>query len=131
MNEAWQAAGFEGTISPTLVNKMRVKLSGKRRQISQDSRQGEGSRQKPKTATATPGKTMFVKEFLNDHPEGNGNDVNEAWKAAGFDGTISRTLVDKTRALLGLTGNLRGKTNKSKAPPTKGTLHRQEARAEA
>jgi hypothetical protein len=66
---------------------------------------------------------MFVKEFLNDHPEGNGNDVNEAWTAAGFQGTISRTLVDKTRALLGLTGNLRGKSKskasaKEKAPYT-------------
>ena len=69
---------------------------------------------KPKTITATPGKTMFVKEFLNDHPEGNYNDANEAWTAAGFEGTISRTLVDKTRALLGLTGNLR-ETKKSEA----------------
>ena len=47
---------------------------------------------------------MFVKEFLNDHPEGNVAAVNEAWQAAGFDGTISKTLVDKMRASLGLTG---------------------------
>jgi hypothetical protein len=53
---------------------------------------------------------MFVKEFLNDHPEGNVKAVNEAWTAAGFDGTISETLVYKARASLGLTGNLSGKT---------------------
>ena len=68
--------------------------------------------------TVTPGKTMFVKEFLNDHAEGNVDSVNEAWTAAGFEGTISRTLVDKTRALLGLTGNLRGKIKKSKEKTT-------------
>ena len=59
-----------------------------------------------KTASATPGKTSFVKEFLNDNPQGNSKAVNEAWKAAGFDGTISPTVVNKTRVLLGLTGNL-------------------------
>ena len=64
----------------------------------------------PKTATATPGKTSFLKEFLHDHPEGNVKAANEAWTAAGFDGTISETLVYKTRASLGLTGNLSGKT---------------------
>ena len=104
VNEAWQAAGFEGTISPTLVNKTRVKMTGKRRGKARTTAK------KPETIVATPGKTMFVKEFLNDHPEGNYNDVNEAWAAAGFEGTISRTLVDKMRALLWLTGNLRGKT---------------------
>ena len=38
---------------------------------------------------------MFVKEFLNDHPQGNVNAVNEAWRAAGFDGTISPTVVKR------------------------------------
>ena len=66
----------------------------------------------PKTATATPGKTSFLKEFLNDHPEGNVKAANEAWTAAGFDGTISEALVYKARASLGLTGNLSGKTKK-------------------
>ena len=65
------------------------------------------------TATATPGKTSFVKEFLNDHPQGNTKAVNEAWQAAGFEGTISPTVVNKTRASLGLTGNLSGKTKKT------------------
>ena len=44
--------------------------------------------------------------------------MNEAWQAAGFDGTISTTLVYKVRASLGLTGNLRGNTKKSKTSAT-------------
>ena len=121
VNEAWQAAGFEGTISPTLVNKTRVKLTGKRRGYSKTAAKEKPAPRMPKRALATPGKTMFVKEFLNDHPQGNVKAVNEAWQAAGFDGTISPTLVNKTRASLGLTGNIRGKTKaaaEGKATPT-------------
>ena len=126
VNEAWQAAGFEGTISPTLVNKTRVKmnLTGDLRGNSKTAAKQKAAPRLPKTVTATPGKTMFVKEFLNDHPEGNCKAVNEAWTAAGFDGTISEALVYKARASLGLTGNLSGKTKKSrtsaegKATPT-------------
>ena len=110
MNEAWQAAGFEGTISPTLVNKTRVKLTGNLRGNSKTAAKEKSAPRMPKTATATPGKTSFLKEFLHDHPEGNVKAVNEAWTAAGFDGTISETLVYKARASLGLTGNLSGKT---------------------
>jgi hypothetical protein len=110
VNEAWQAAGFEGTISPTLVNKTRVKLTGNLRGYSKTAAKEKSAPRLPKTAIVTPGKTMFVKEFLNDHPEGNVKAVNEAWTAAGFDGTISETLVYKARASLGLTGNLSGKT---------------------
>ena len=110
VNEAWQAAGFEGTISPTLVNKTRVKLTGKRRGYSKTAAKGKSAPRMPKTATATPGKTSFLKEFLNDHPEGNAKAANEAWTAAGYDGTISEALVYKARASLGLTGNLSGKT---------------------
>ena len=68
-------------------------------------------------ATRDQGKTSFVKEFLNDHPLGNVKAVNEAWAAAGMNGTIGSTLVNKTRALLGLTGNLSGKS-KTKATTT-------------
>ena len=64
-------------------------------------------------ATKTLGKGSFVKEFLNDNPLGNVKAVNEAWRAAGFDGTISPALVNNTRALLGLTGNLRRKPEKT------------------
>jgi hypothetical protein len=37
-------------------------------------------------ATATPGKTSFVKEFLHDNFQGNTQAVNEAWQAQGFAG---------------------------------------------
>ena len=120
VNEAWQAAGFKGTISPTLVNKTRVKmnLTGNLRGNSNTSAKGEAAPRLPKTATATPGKTSFLKEFLHDNPQGNFKSVNEAWTAAGFNGTISEALVYKARASLGLTGNLSGKTKKSKAKTT-------------
>jgi hypothetical protein len=111
VNEAWAAAGMSGTIGDTLIYKTRADmgLSGKLRAKSKPNTSA-----KPKSATKTsksgssPGKTMFVKEFLNDHPQGNADAVNDAWQAAGFDGTISGTLVNQTRSLLGLTGNLRG-----------------------
>ena len=41
------------------------------------------------TATATPGKTSFVKEFLHDNPQGNTKAVNEAWQAAGFEAQLA------------------------------------------
>jgi len=120
VNEAWQAAGFEGTISPTLVNKTRVKmnLTGNLRGDSKTAAKAKSAPRMPKRAAATPGKTGFLKEFLNDHPQGNVKAVNEAWTAAGFDGTISTALVYKARASLGLTGNLSGKTKKSEAKAT-------------
>jgi len=121
VNEAWQAAGFDGTISPTLVNKTRVKLTGNLGGNSKTAAKGKSAPRMPKTVTATPGKTSFLKEFLHDNPQGNVKAVNEAWQAAGFDGTISTALVYKARASLGLTGNLSGKTKTSaegKATPT-------------
>jgi len=112
VNEAWRAAGFEGTISPTLVNKTRVKmnLTGNLRGNAKTAAKEKSAPRLPGTATVTPGKTSFLKEFLEDHPEGNFKAVNEAWTAAGFNGTISEALVYKARASLGLTGNLSGKT---------------------
>ena len=62
------------------------------------------------TATATPGKTSFVKQFLKDNPEANTKTVNEAWQAAGMKGTISHPIISQVRKQLGLTGNLPGKT---------------------
>jgi hypothetical protein len=75
---------------------------------------------KPKRRARDQGKTSFVKEFLNDHPEGNVKAVNEAWTKAGFDGSISGTLVNKMRSELGLTGNLRGKKAVAEKKPYTG-----------
>ena len=69
----------------------------------------------PAAATKNLGKTSFVKEVLFDNPQANPTAVNEAWTAAGMDGTISPTLVNKLRAELGLAGNLRPQPNKTKA----------------
>jgi hypothetical protein len=63
----------------------------------------------PSSRTRSQGKTSFVKEHLIDNPYANSRAVNEAWKSAGMDGTISDTLVNKMKSHLGLTGNLRGK----------------------
>ena len=120
VNEAWAAAGKDGTIGSTLIHKMRSQmgLSGNLRGNSKTAAKEKSAPRLPKTATATPGKTSFLKEFLHDHPEGNVKAANEAWTAAGFDGTISTALVYKARASLGLTGKLHGKTKKSEAMTT-------------
>jgi hypothetical protein len=111
VNEAWAAAGMSGTIGATLINKMRSEmgLTGNLRATSNPKTAAKAkSTTKMAKKASSPGKTMFVKEFLNDHPQSNVDTVIEAWQAAGFDGTISATLVNKTRSILGLTGNLRG-----------------------
>src|SRR5208337_4309518 len=112
VNEAWTAAGMKGTISHPVISVVRKQLglTGKLRGKIRTAAKEKAASNMTRTATVTPGKTSFVKEFLHDHPEGNVKAVNEAWTAAGFDGTISETLVYKARASLGLTGNLSGKT---------------------
>ena len=118
MNEAWRHAGSKGTIGSTLINKMRLQMGLTGNLRGEAKAQGAAKKKptprKPKTATETPGKTSFLKEFLHDNPHGNVAAVNQAWQDAGFTGTISPALVNKTRASLGLTGNLRGKTKKTK-----------------
>ena len=110
VNEAWQAAGMKGTISHPIISQVRKQLGltgnlpGKTRNAAKE----KAASNMPRTVTPTPGKTSFVKDFLNANPQGNTKDVNEAWQAAGFEGTISPTLVNKTRVKMNLTGNLRG-----------------------
>ena len=72
----------------------------------------------PAAATKNLGKTSFVKEILFDNPQANPTAVNEAWAAAGMEGTISPTLVNKMRAELGLAGNLRARPGQTKAVAT-------------
>src|SRR5262245_52795355 len=84
VNEASTAAGNGGSISQALVNKMRSEagLSGNLRtrakavapavtKTEKPSRTGKKRGRKPKVRARDQGKTSFVKEFLNDHPEGN------------------------------------------------------------
>jgi hypothetical protein len=72
----------------------------------------------PVAATKSLGKTSFVKEILFDNPQANPTAVNEAWTAAGMEGTISPTLVNKMRSELGLSGNLRVAPDQTKAVAT-------------
>jgi len=59
------------------------------------------------------GKSMFIKEVLNDDPEANHQAVNVRWREAGMSGSISPTLVSRIRSRLGLTGNTRGRGRKN------------------
>jgi hypothetical protein len=63
----------------------------------------------PAKSITNRGKSMFVKEVLNDNPLANAQAVNEAWRAAGMSGRISTTLVSNMRSRMGLAGNLRGR----------------------
>ena len=67
-----------------------------------------GDRSMPAKVIRTQGKSMFVKEVLNDNPFANAEAVNDAWQAAGMSGSISASLVNNVRSRLGLAGNLRG-----------------------
>ncbi len=127
VNEAWTTAGMDGKIGDTLIYKTRADLglSGKLRAKSKPKTAAKAkSTTKTSQPASSPGKSMFVKEYLNDHPQSNVDAVNEAWRAAGFEGTISAALVNLIRAKLGLTGNLRGKTKKSKTSATRKKLGR-------
>lgn len=67
------------------------------------------------------GKTAFVKEVLAKDDKANSQAVNDAWTAAGHEGTISTTLVQVIRAKLGLTGNTRAGRKPSDGRTTPGT----------
>jgi hypothetical protein len=54
------------------------------------------------------GKSGFLKEFFVDHPDAGKSAINEAWREAGNEGTISDSLTSKIRRDLGLTGKGRG-----------------------
>jgi hypothetical protein len=69
------------------------------------------------TAIVRGDKTKFVTEFLTRNPTGNLRTINEAWAAEGMKGKVSKSVVDKTRARMGLTGNLNG-TTKTATKPT-------------
>jgi len=133
VNEAWAAARMKGSIGSTLINKMRSEmglvgnLRAKPKPISAKAKSGT----KTSKTASSPGKSMFVKEFLHDNPQGNVAAVNKAWQAAGFGGTISPTVVKTMRASLGLAGNRRRNTKKSTTSTTgkKGVTPRAETAA--
>jgi hypothetical protein len=144
VNEAWTAAGKDGSIGPTLIQKLRLQMGlsgnlGTKPKSKTPTRKAPVKKKAPpkrkaapnksREAPATLGKTSFVKEFLNDHPQGNTAAVNGAWTEAGMTGTISTTLVNKMRASLGLSGSLGPQSRTSSTTtarrrerPVKGTL---------
>ena len=50
------------------------------------------------------GKSMFLKEYLVDHPDAGKEAIDAAWREAGNEGTISASLIGKVRKDLGPTG---------------------------
>jgi len=130
VNEAWIAAGMQGTISRTLVNKTRIMVTGKglAKVRTPATKKRSDAQAKAPATTATRGKSSFIREFLNDNPQGNSAAINDAWKKARMPGTISTALVNKVRADLGLTGNLRGKPTSTRVRPSeKTTVNRKPA----
>ena len=62
-------------------------------------------------ATATgEGKSGFLKEFFVDHPAAGKAAIDQAWRDAGHDGSISSSLISKVRSELGLTAQGRSRT---------------------
>jgi hypothetical protein len=123
VNEAWRAAGFEGTIGPTLVTKMRSQmgLTGnirKRRRKKAGAETGtmsapaiktRGGRKRATRRGGNQGKTAFVSQHLRRDPGASDEAINRAWAAAGNEGGISGSLLYKIRAKRGLTGKRGGK----------------------
>ena len=62
----------------------------------------------PATERRSEGKTAFVKEVLKRNPLANAKTVRDEWVASGRSGSISQTLVNKQRSVMGLAGNLKG-----------------------
>ncbi|AGA30149.1 hypothetical protein Sinac_6039 [Singulisphaera acidiphila DSM 18658] len=83
------------------------------------------------------GKTPFVAEFLSVNPDATLATVNEAWKSAGNEGTVSESLVGKTRSKLKSTGKMGTNGGSSEAitgsvaqsKPPKGTKSRGASKA--
>lgn len=61
----------------------------------------------------TKGKSGFLKEFFVDHPDAGKSAIDEAWREAGNEGTISDSLISKIRKDLKLTGKGRPRAKAS------------------
>jgi hypothetical protein len=66
----------------------------------------------------SPNKSAFVRDFIEKDPTANRKAVEEAWLAAGHEGTISSALVSHLRSRMGLTGKKRGRGATSSASGT-------------
>jgi hypothetical protein len=117
VNQAWKDAGFEGSISNTLVTRMRSEMGltgnipkgpGKKAEAEAGARPTGRKRGRRKRAIGrgrggNQGKTAFVVEHLRQNPGATDDEINEAWASARNDGGISGSLLYKLRAKEGLT----------------------------
>jgi hypothetical protein len=60
----------------------------------------------PVVVTRNQGKSMFVKEELNNDPNASAEAINAAWQAAGMSGGISSSLISNVRTRMKLAGKL-------------------------
>jgi hypothetical protein len=132
VNQAWAAAGFEGTISPTLVTRMRSEMGltgnipkapGKKVAAETGTTSAPAIKRRGRGKGATvrggpQGKTAFVRDFIKKNPTANRKAVEEAWLAAGNEGPISSALVSNLRSEMGLTGKKRRRPAKGKVTGT-------------
>jgi hypothetical protein len=121
VNEAWANAGYTGSVSRSLVGKLRTDLglSGNVRSTPSSS-VAPPTTKKSKASPMSKGKSSFLKELLVDNPQANAAAANKAWKKAGMKGTISVSLVNKVRSDLGLAGNVRREPKSTVATKTGG-----------
>src|SRR4051794_19841725 len=142
VNQAWNAAGNEGTISESLFSKIRSKLGltgkrgvdgesseetagpareGKARSSSKGSKgasKAEGALSQPsgREGDTGPSKSAFVEEVLGRNPKANVKAINEAWAAAGHEGKISDSIIYQVKRERGVAGKpTPGGTVKSRA----------------
>jgi hypothetical protein len=132
VNEAWKEAGFEGTISNTLVTRMRSELGltgnipkgpGNKAEAEAGTTSASAIKKRGRGKRATPrvgnqGKTAFVRDFIKKNQTANRKAVEEAWLAAGNEGPISSALVSNLRSEMGLIGKKRGRPSKGKVTGT-------------
>lgn len=62
----------------------------------------------PATEKRNQGKTEFVRSVLEQNPYANARIIRQEWTSAGHGDSISQTLINKQRSLMGLTGNIKG-----------------------
>jgi hypothetical protein len=132
VNQAWSAAGNDGTISDSLFGKLRSKLGLTGRKVTNGGATQEKAAPPAKVKAKTPpkqtngkatskaeeapspsngsqadtgpSKSAFVEEMFGREPRANVATVNKAWAAAGHEGTISDSIYYKVKRELGLTG---------------------------
>src|SRR5581483_3897507 len=108
----WPTAGTVESVEPpddSNPTSVLVYLGPSSRSSTQEtgSMAARTPRSQGRKSPRSKGKSMFVKEVLNDNPRANAAAVNEAWRAAGMTGSISSGLVNHLRFRMGLSGNLR------------------------